>query len=233
MNNTHKDPNGLAEGDVFYTFYNEEYHLFKLLKSEHDSETYHVLIFKPLDSLPAVEDINKLDIMIYHAPIASDGFEHPKFFAKSTVSDYELRGYYEHLRQTENFDLLAKIAKDYYQEAYYLTDHKQYETAIEKYSIAISLISGFHEAVDNRAFCKMDMGHWADAIEDFKHSLTIHPNSFLAEFSIGECLLHLKDYKNAALYFEKATEIDPTKQVAKDFLKKARDLWKLDKNNSK
>lgn len=223
-NDKNTDPNGFAEGDIFYTFYNEEYHLFKLLKSEPELGTYHVLMFKPIDSLPAVEDINKLDVMIYHAPIASDGFEHPTLFAKSTVADYELTGYYEYLRQTGNFDLLAKIAGDYYREAYYLTDHKQYETAIEKYTKAIELIPNFFEAVDNRAFCKMDMGLWADAIEDFKLSLTINPNSFLAEFSIGECLLHLKDYENAALRFEKASEIDSTQQVAKDFLKKARDL---------
>lgn len=47
-----------------------------------------------------------------------------------------------------------------------LTDEKKLFEAIDSYSKAIDLFPPFFEAIDNRAFCKMDLGMWAEAIED-------------------------------------------------------------------
>jgi len=34
----------------------------------------------------------------------------------------------------------------------------------------------------------VDLEQWKDAINDFKQSLEVNPNSFLTEFSINECI---------------------------------------------
>ncbi|MBK7988556.1 MAG: hypothetical protein IPK11_17050 [Ignavibacteria bacterium] len=66
----------------------------------------------------------------------------------------------------------------------------------------------------------MDLGLWADAIEDFKLSLQRNPNSLLAEFSIGECYFKMSDYENAKRQFEITHSIDPNHQAPKQFLDK-------------
>lgn len=213
-----------SEGDIFYTVYNKQYHLYKLLKADTAFDTYHVLTYKPLDQLPDKNKINELEIFAYHSPIAISGFEKPKLFAQTELADDDFSGYREYLKQTQNFDELIPLANKYYREAYALTDLKQHEAAIEKYSKAVDLFPQFYEAIDNRAFCKMDLARWNDAIEDFKLSLTVNPVSILAEFSIGECYLKMKKYKEAIMQFEKALVIDPNDKLSKEFLKKAKDL---------
>lgn len=210
-----------SEGDIFYTLIDKQYQLYKVLKADVEYDTYHLMIYTPLHQLPSPEQLTSLDVFVYHAPIAISGFEDPKPFAKSSLSYNDFMGYHEYLRQTQNFKELVPIAQSYYQEAYRLTDLKQHEAAIEYYTRAIELIPDFYEAIDNRAFCKMDLGRWNEAIDDFRLSLSVNPVSFLAEFSIGECFFKSRNYPEAIRQFEKAIDLDPKQQVAHDFLKKA------------
>jgi tetratricopeptide (TPR) repeat protein len=74
--------------------------------------------------------------------------------------------------------------------------------------------------MDNRAFVKMDMGLWQEAIEDFQISMSVNPESVLCEFSIGECYLKMKEYIAAKEQFEKALSIDPNDKRSLEFLGK-------------
>jgi tetratricopeptide (TPR) repeat protein len=210
-----------SEGDIFYTMSNQQYQLHKVLKADVEYGTYHVMIYALLPQLPPKDQQDSLQVLMHHAPIAMSGFEDPKLFAKSVLSHDDFLGYYEYLRQTQNFNELVPIAKGYYREAYRLTDLKQHEAAIDHYTWAIELIPDFYEAIDNRAFCYMDLGRWDKAMKDFKLSLSVHADSFLAEFSIGECLFKAGNFALAIRQFEKAIDLDPSQQIARDFLKKA------------
>lgn len=221
--------NNFSEGDVFYAFSDNQYHLYKLLKDDTASGTYHVLGYESVDHLPNKTNLDELQISVYHIPIAKAGFGNPKLFSKTKLTDKDFVGYYEYLKLTQNLEELVPIANKYYLEANHLAELKKHEEAIKKYSKAIDLLPTFLEALDNRAFCQMDLGRWNMAIEDFKLSLKVNLKSVLAEFSIGECYLKMKEYKNAIKQFEKAIAIDPTQQTPKDFLKKA---VELDKANS-
>ncbi len=210
----------LTEGDIFYTFHNNQYHLYKLLKID-EYGTFHVLGYAPLNELPPKEKINELDIRIYHFPIAPAGFPGSMLFAKSTVTNEDLGGYHTYLEMTQQDNAIIEEADRLYKKAYYLTDEKKHEEAIANYSKAIELIPTFFEAIDNRAFCKMDLGRWEEAIEDFKLSLQVNPNTVLAEVSIGECYLRLGNFTEAKNQFRKALDIDPNHKAAKEFLLRA------------
>lgn len=209
-----------SEGDIFYTILDNKYHLHKVLKIDNDFNTYHVLGYSPISVLPDPEKTDALSVFIYHFPVDKNGFQNPVLFKKSIVQDDELTGYHEYLRQTQNMDAIIPEATRYFHEGYALTDQQQHEEAIKKYSLAVELFPMLYEALDNRAFCKMDLGRWEDAIEDFKLSLQVNPFSALAEFSIGECYLKMDDQQTAKEYFNKALAIDPEHELSKEFLKR-------------
>lgn len=207
-----------TEGDIFYTIIENKYHLHKVLKADPDVNTCHVLSYAPAEKLPDPENVEDLSVFIYHFPVDKNEFENPVLFRKTTVRDEELAGYHEYLRQTQNIDSIIQEATRYFHEGYSLTDQKKHEEAIEKYSRAIDLFPTLYEAIDNRAFCKMDLGRWQEAVDDFKMSLTIHPYSVLAEFSMGECHLKLGEPAMAKECFYRALAIDPDHEPAKEFL---------------
>ncbi len=213
-----------SEGDIFYTFSNGQYHIYKLLVFDKDFDCYHVLSYGPINTLPNKNDIDGFKVYIYHSPIAKGGFQEPVFIVNKKVVANDLIGYHEYLRQTQEAEYYFTIANDYYLAGLALTDQGKHIEAIDSYAKAFDLVPTFFEAIDNQAFCKMDIGLWQEAIEGFRKSLEVNPNSLLAEFSIGECYLKLEEYQKAKEQFQKAISIDPTNQIAKDFLKKTEDL---------
>lgn len=221
--------NEFLVGDIFYTILDGKYNLYKLLTIEIDFECYHILSYAPLESLPTNFDFENLQIFIYHAPFDKNAFAEASLLTNKSITSKDLIGYHEYLRQTKDFDTVFEIANQYYKLAYKLTDEKKYDEAIDEYSKAIDLYPEFFEAIDNRAFCKMDLGLWSDAIKDFQLSLEQNPNSFLAEFSIGECFFNLKDYKNAKIRFELAEKIDPTHKAPKEFLERIKNILNKEK----
>jgi tetratricopeptide (TPR) repeat protein len=217
------------EGDVFYTRYDGKYHLYKLLKYDEAAGGYHVMSYKALDELPGKYGIDDLEVSIYHIPMHKESFTGAEFYTHSPVTDDDLIGYYTYLGDDADFEKASMMATELYHEAYMLTNERKYAAAIEKYSKAIELIPEFHEAIDNRAFCKMDLGMWRDAIEDFMLSLQVNPGSLLAEFSIGECYYRLGEFAKAKEQFEKCVAIDPAHQVSKDFLIRTEELMNQSK----
>ncbi|WP_290792327.1 tetratricopeptide repeat protein [Flavihumibacter sp. UBA7668] len=213
-----------SEGDIFYTHFDNQYHIYKLLVFVIDLECYHVLGYKPLDTLPSTKNIDSLTVAVYHSPIDKNGFKNAKLLTNDKISSKDLIGYHEYLRQMKEPNYYIPIANEYYQAGLRLTEEKRHYDAIDSYSKAVDLMPDFFEAIDNRAFCKMDLGQWAGAIEDFQESLEVNPNSLLAEFSIGECYLKMDNYQKAKEQFEKAIAIDQTHQAPKDFLKKVNEL---------
>lgn len=224
--NASDSPTEFSEGDIFYTFFDDRFHINKLLKYEREFDTYHILSYEPVKRLPEIEVSENLGIFAYHAPVDKNGFENPQLLTKSAVSAADLLGYHEYLRQTRDTEDIIAIAGDYYDNGNRLADEKKFEEAIDEYSKAVDLIPAFYEAIDNRAFSKMDLGRWAEAVEDFELSLQVNPENTAAEFSIGECYLKTRDYSRAKARFEKALAIDPNHQLSKDFLAQTIELEK-------
>ncbi|BAV06319.1 Tetratricopeptide repeat-containing protein [Filimonas lacunae] len=198
---------GFTEGDIFYTVIDNNYHIFKLLVQEY--ATWHVMHFAPVTQLPNAEQVDDLEIYGYHAPISATGFNNPVLLAHQPVIAADLIGYHTYLQETLRPEDYIPIAQRYYSTAYEFTNQQLHHEAIDAYSKAIDLLPYFYEAIDNRAFCKMDLGLWDEAIEDFTLSLTQNPESMLAEFSIGECYYKKGEYVKALPYFERAHQLNP------------------------
>jgi tetratricopeptide (TPR) repeat protein len=214
-------------GDIFYTKSDEKFNLYKLLIVDNEFECYHILSYQPVDSLPSISDIDNLSVFVYHSPFDKKAFATATLLTNKEIKAKDLIGYHEYLRQTQEPNYYVSIANIYYKSGLGLTDEKKHNEAIDAYSKAIDLFSQFFEAIDNRAFCKMDLGLWPDAIEDFKLSLQQNPNSLLSEFSIGECYFKMGDFQNAKQQFEIAHNIDPNHKAPIQFLEKVNAL--LDK----
>ena len=206
------------EGDVFYTEKEGKYQTFKLLKIDSEFSAFHVKAFEETTEIPKPNEIDRLKIQIHHLPIDKNGFNTPKLIANQGITEEDLFGYFEYIKQTQNVNEIVKYAKTFYQQAHELTNQKNHIGAIDKYSKAIELMPNFYEAIDNRAFCFMDLGKWEEAIKGFNRSLQVNPNSLLAIFSIGECYLRLKEYPKAKQYFEQAIQIDPSQSKPREFL---------------
>jgi tetratricopeptide (TPR) repeat protein len=207
-----------SPGDIFYIQEDKQYYPYKLLVIDEEFECYHLLRYEPVASLPAPGQVNELEVAVYHSPFDKKAFAGAILLTNTPVVADDLIGYHEYLRQTQEPEYYLPIAKAYYLDGYNLTTEKQFNKAIDAYSKAIDLAPYFYQAIDNRAFVKMDTGNWEEAIEDFKLSLAENPNSMLAEFSIGECYFKMGDYPNAKVQFEKAHAIDPTHKTPIHFL---------------
>lgn len=206
------------EGDVFYTERNDKYHIYKLLKIDAESNTFHVKTFTETSAIPKPNDLKNLNVKIHHSPINVNGFANPKLIQNQPILENDLAGYFVYIKSTQNVKEIVKYAKEYYQQAHEYTNQNKHLDAIKKYTKAIDLMPNFYEAIDNRAFCYMDIGNWNEAIQGFHQSLQVNPNSLLAIFSIGECYFKLGQYSEAKPYFEKASQIDPTHPKPKEFL---------------
>jgi len=211
----HKD---FKEGDVFYTQRNEKYHIHKLLQIDSETNTFHVKTFVETSTIPDSEVIKNLEVKIHHLPINGSGFKDPKLIENQQVTESDLEGYFVYIKSTQNVNEIVKFAKGFYQQAHELTNQNNHLAAIQKYTSAIDLMPNFHEAIDNRAFCYMDIGKLDEAIVSFEQSLRVNPNSLLAIFSIGECHYKAKRFKEAKPFFEKANQIDPNHPKPKEFL---------------
>ncbi|MET0243796.1 MAG: tetratricopeptide repeat protein [Flavitalea sp.] len=208
----------INEGDLFYSVSGNLFYVHKLIRVR--KETWHVLTYKPITSKPTVDMIPFLEVAIYHAPVHRNGFESPEYLSSPGITDSELHGYHTYLRIADDFEELAVIANDYFAKASAATDNGDHEAAIANYTLCIGVAPVYWEAIDNRAFSKMDLGRWSDAIEDFNLSLAINPGNNLAIFSIGECYLRLKKTDKAKKQFELVLQTDPAHELALSFLKK-------------
>lgn len=207
-------------GDVFYTRADQQYRLFKVVATDPDLACYHVAIYVPQATLPAPAELPGLPLEIGHAPISADGFDHPVWLAHQPLTAHELAGYHTYLQHVQSTGSTIDQAIAYFNDGLALTDAGQHDAAIEAYAKAAGLVPQFYEALDNRAFCFMDLGRWPEAIAGFEQSLQVNPANDLAVFSIGECYFNLRDDAQATAHFEQALQLNPASALAHEFLAK-------------
>ncbi len=67
---------------------------------------------------------------------------------------------------------------------------------------------------DDLALMYIEAGRTASAIEEFKTSLKLHPESAAARFNVGAALLAAGDRSGARAYFQQALQADPSHAMA-------------------
>ncbi|MDR7122964.1 tetratricopeptide repeat protein [Rheinheimera soli] len=194
-------------------------------KSENNQVTLHAVFFEESKEKPSLSNLNNVLIKIHHAPVDADGFKQSwELLGNSTVTNNELEGFFEYLKQTDfqryaevtnqNVDDLISAANAKYKEAYSFSQQSKFNEAIKLYSEAVDLFPMFVEAIDNIAFAYMDIGDNEAAIKYFDKSLNIEPNNFTALYYKGHCFINLRDRDAAIAVFEDGMTRFPEKKAA-------------------
>ncbi len=211
-----KQETPLKAGDIIYNQTGiEEWATSKILVVDvwpDNSECFHCLCYKPTKIQPTIENIDSLDVLVYHAPIDSRDFkENWSILCSTPIAASELIGFIEYLKHTnfpryveftkQNSDEIVRNANAHYREAYALGEAGKKQESIIEYSKAIYLFPLFFEAIDNRAFTHMELGDFSTAIQDFETSLGVNPDGNAAFFSRGECFLKMDRLDEAEAIF--------------------------------
>ena len=216
------------EGDYFYTVDEDEngekaYLISRCLKLDLENKIAHVTCYDDVMEVPQRSHILNMAPILYHAPIALDGFENPVVFFSKPVAPQELDGYREYLKHTDferylvetnqNMDDILEEAKKLFNKGNALSQAGDFKKAIPLFEKAYNIFPYLFEAVDNQAFCYMDLDDYENAIKCFQQSIQSNEHTFLTDFSIGECYLKMGDNDAAADWFTRARDCpDATKE---------------------
>jgi len=216
----------LKIGDLFYIQTDGKYYVYKLLRVDSDTGINHVMVFKPFEYSPDQIDFKDLEVYSNHIPI--DTPAEYKIIGHSDVTDQDLEGFYDYLKLTDfaryleetgsTIEEVVNTANKYFFEADSAYKAEDYREAIQKYTQAIEVYPLFFEAIDRRAFTKMALGEFLDAIKDFEFSLMINPSNVNAEFAIGECYFKLGDLEEAVEQFEHTAKLYPDDDLTMEWL---------------
>jgi len=88
-----------------------------------------------------------------------------------------------------------------------------FEEAIRSYSLAIGLLTSYHEAYYKRGLANLQLGKAADAIADFGRTIQYNPQFYLAQKGIGDAYFVLKDYKNCVASLEACLEMNSLRKA--------------------
>ncbi len=209
------------DGDIITRFDSKKGHcLAKVLRGDQFEtqhgvwKTYHLLFYSPVLNLPLPDAVSELQIQLFHAPIAADDIDKnwELFCTGKPATLNELRGFLWYLKDTDfgrylresgqDITTVVAEAKVHYQRGCMQSDNAEHEQAVESYSEALECFPLFYEALDNRAFAKMALHRFEDAIEDFQRSMKLNPKSPKAIFATGRCFINLNRPHEALPYFE-------------------------------
>lgn len=216
----------LKIGDLFYIKADGKYYVYKLLRIDSETGIHHVIVYQPFEYSPDEIDFKTLEVLTKHIPI--DTPKEYKIIGHSDVTEQELQGFYDYLKLTDfarfleetgsTIEEVVNTANGYFMEADNAYKSEEFREAIQKYTQAIEVYPLFFEAIDRRAFTKMALGEFLDAIKDFEFSLMVNPDSVIAEFAIGECYFKLGDFEKAVEQFEHTARLYPDDDLTMEWL---------------
>ncbi|WP_432731816.1 tetratricopeptide repeat protein [Variovorax sp. W6] len=184
----------------------------------------HCLSYQPLAERPTVESLRQAEVLIWHAPIDADGVSRgSELIGNRQPTEEDLIGFAEYLKLTDFPRYLDAMGKDGHEivrqaNAHYLRGNElceqgRKEEGIAEYDAAVELFPLFFEAIDNRAFTRMELGNFREALDDFEQSLQVNPEGEAAFFSKGECLMRLGELAAAEAIFTEGKERFPAKKA--------------------
>jgi len=91
--------------------------------------------------------------------------------------------------------------------------NKNYNKAIDYYTLAIKLNAIDHESYNNRANIYMDLDKFDNALPDYKQALVVKPNYYVAFDNLGALYARKNRYDSALYYFNRALQEKPDYKV--------------------
>ncbi len=90
------------------------------------------------------------------------------------------------------------------------------DIAIGRLTALTNRAKGFAEAYNQRAIARFLKGDYAGSIEDCRKVIELNPYHFGAFSGMGQCQIHLRQFKDAAETFRRASKIQPFDENLKD-----------------
>jgi tetratricopeptide (TPR) repeat protein len=121
------------------------------------------------------------------------------------------------------FSVNAQSAEDFFKEGEAKAKQRDFNGAIEQYSLAIKRDSTMYNAYVKRAFCYGLTEQYDKAVEDYTISIAAEPEKIYSYQSRGSAHYKLGHYTEALADFDKVISIDPKNQEAynnRGFVKK-------------
>ncbi|NMC07737.1 MAG: tetratricopeptide repeat protein [Candidatus Lokiarchaeota archaeon] len=221
------------EGDIYYDAIDGKYNPYQVLKVDdygENGQIHHLKIFKAVETEPSEDDIDKLEVLAWHAPF--EPIQGSTYLGHRDIKPEDLQGFHVYLKMTDfrryleetgaDVDAVVARAKEYYSKGNAAADAGEFEEAIDWFNKAIDELPPFYEAIDNKGLAFMDLARWEEAIACFEESLKLNRDSITAAFSIGECLYRMGKFEDAAQQFQAALAIKPGDPLSMEWLEKAR-----------
>ena len=105
-----------------------------------------------------------------------------------------------------------------------LITEKNFNKAIDIFSLIISIDSNWAEAWNKRATVLYLSGRYADSIKDIEKVLQLEPRHFGALSGFGLNQIKLKNYKSALQSYQEAQKIYPTMEAPKKMIPVLKEL---------
>lgn len=105
-----------------------------------------------------------------------------------------------------------------------LISKKEFNNAIDIFSLIISIDSNWAEAWNKRATVLYLSGRYADSIKDIEKVLQLEPRHFGALSGFGLNQIKLKNYKSALQSYQEAQKIYPTMEAPKKMIPVLKEL---------
>ncbi len=192
---------------------------------------FHSSMWLGFKNTPTLEQVRLQSPFVQHVPIGRNEdspLNGMTVLGNLTVEKSDLDGFLYYLKTTnfkrylqetgQNLQEVLKKVQEKFNEASRAGDLKDHKKAIDLYSEVVDLFPPYYEAIDNRAFERMNLGQFNEAIQDFQESLRINPKGFTATFSIGDCYMRLGKIQEAFDWVKKSQAIDPKNPVAPKYL---------------
>lgn len=200
------------------------------------STAAHCLIYERTQAKPSLDSLRQTPVFAFHAPIDGASFGAQwETLGNQVPTAQELTGFVEYLKLADfprylaftgqDAQQIVRAANDHYARANALCEEGRQEESIAEYDRAVELFPLFYEAIDNRAFTRMELGRYGEALQDFERSLQVHPEGAAAFFSRGECLMKLGELEPAeAVFRDGLTRFPEQRGLFADFLERVRNL---------
>lgn len=209
-------------GEVFYTFENGLYSLYKVLADA--DETVYVRAYWPDITRPAADNLAAFDLRTSCELSSLGAFEKAFPLLNQEVTAEEIQDYQDFLYIRKGLESRSSALAELLQQAAEQLNAGNLEAAVHLYTEAASFSRNDHVIFDRRGYSFLQLERYGEAIADFEHSLSLLPGNRDTLFHCAEAYFYSGKHAKAVEKLKQLLALDDAHADAKELLDKIRML---------